>query len=248
MKRKTGLRFALLTVLLLALLTGAFFLYFGSYYHALPEALEALSSDDAVTVTREKDGWLLDGPGKTELLIFYPGAKVEAAAYAPLLRQISEGGLDVYLVEMPFRFAIFGLNRAGEIQQRYSDYVNYYVGGHSLGGAMAAVYAAGHDEDSEGDTVQGLFLLAAYPTKPLEEGISVPSVYGSEDGVLNREKLAEGRQYFPAAAKEVEIPGGNHAFFGNYGPQKGDGAAAITPEEQQEITAELLLGTLRGEE
>ena len=34
----------------------------------------------------------------------------------------------------------------------------------------------------------------------------------------------------------VEIEGGNHAQFGNYGPQKGDLPATISAEEQQART------------
>lgn len=83
-----------------------------------------------------------------------------------------------------------------------------------------------------GDDLDGLVLLAAYATKPLPEHLAVLELHGSADGVLNREKLAAGRQYLPASAVCEELPGGNHAQFGAYGPQKGDGAAAVTGAEQ----------------
>lgn len=93
------------------------------------------------------------------------------------------------------------------------EYENWYIGGHSLGGAMAASYAADHL-----DMLRGVVLLSAYPTDSLKEGeLSVLSIYGSEDKVLNMEKVKEGREYMPSDYTEICIDGGNHAQFGNYG-------------------------------
>ena len=61
-----------------------------------------------------------------------------------------------------------------------------------------------------------------------------------EDGVLDRQKLDAGIQYLPAGAVIQVIPGGNHAQFGSYGPQKGDGTALISPAEQWAETAALI--------
>jgi pimeloyl-ACP methyl ester carboxylesterase len=182
---------------------------------------------EGITVTELEKMWFFDGPGEEEALIFYPGAKVEATAYAPLLYQLAQAGIDCFLVEMPFRLAFLGMNRAEEIQENY-DYEKWYLAGHSLGGAMAASYAADHPQD-----IDVLVLLAAYPTKSLAaEGLSVLSIYGSEDGVLNMDKVETGRQYMPENYMEICIEGGNHAQFGSYGEQKGDNAAAISRKEQ----------------
>ena len=143
-----------------------------------------------------------------------------------LTKRLARDGVDCFLVRMPLNLAFFKMNAAGAIRAAYA-YDRWYLGGHSLGGAMAAVYAAGH-----GDDLDGLVLLAAYATKPLPEHLAVLELHGSADGVLNREKLAAGRQYLPASAACEELPGGNHAQFGAYGPQKGDGAAAVTGAEQ----------------
>lgn len=221
----------LIPLLVLVLLAGAFLIYTAIYYHADETALAALASDDRVRVSRVDCGWFFDGPSGTDALIFYPGAKVEAEAYAPLLHTLAAEGTDVFLVEMPFRLAIFGKNKAEGILSEY-DYDRWYIGGHSLGGAMAASYAAAHPE-----RLTGVLLLAAYPTKRLDESLTVVSIYGSEDGVLNLKKVAAGRDYAPAAYYEYVIPGGNHAQFGNYGPQSGDNPALISAEEQQKETA-----------
>ena len=36
------------------------------------------------------------------------------------------------------------------------------------------------------------------------------------------------------------IPGGNHAYFGKYGEQKGDGEATISREDQTKETVKIL--------
>ena len=219
------------TVLLLA---GTFLIYTGNYYRADNKAMEALVSDETVEVSEEDYGHLFDGPSEAKVLIFYPGAKVEDKAYAPLLRQIAEEAMDVCLVRMPFHLAIFGVNKAAAVIGKY-DYEEVYVGGHSLGGAMAAEFAAENPDD-----LDGVIMFAAYPTKKIPEDLSEISIYGSEDGVLNSEKYEAGKELAPADFSELVIEGGNHAGFGSYGDQKGDGAARITAEDQQEQAAEFI--------
>ena len=155
--------------------------------------------------------------------------------------QLAESGIDCFLVDMPFHMAFFGMNRAEEIMQEY-NYEAWYLGGHSLGAAMAANFAADYVEDHT-DGIRGLLLLAAYPTKDLSTSdMSVVTVYGSEDGVLNMDKIVAGRELMPQDYKEVCIEGGNHAQFGSYGTQKGDGTAAIPAEEQWARTVEVFVG------
>ncbi len=233
-KTRRGRRVLLWLGLALLLTAAAFLLYAADYYRADETALDALRSDGTVRVTRTGYGWLFDGPSETDALIFYPGGKVEETAYAPLLRRIAAGGTDVCLVKMPLRLAVLAPGRAAKVMAEQS-YENWTIGGHSLGGAMAAVYAAGHPEQ-----LRGLVLLAAYPTRALDPGLKVISAVGSEDGVIDREKLAAGEQYLPEDVQLCVIPGGNHAQFGSYGPQRGDGTARISPEEQWDETAALL--------
>lgn len=215
--------------LLLAVILLAFLVYTSNYYRADETARESLVSDDTVRITETGYGWLFDGPSKESVLIFYPGARVETQAYAPMLHLLASEGIDVCLVDMPFRLALFGINRADDIRNQY-DYDRWYIGGHSLGGAMAAFYAAGHELD-------GVILCAAYPTKTLDE--TVYSIYGTRDEVLDRDKLSEGKQL--ADTVECIIEGGNHAQFGNYGNQEGDGAADISAEDQQRLAVQYIL-------
>ena len=191
-------------------------------------------SSDSVSVTTISNGIFFDGNGTDTALIFYPGAKVEYTAYAPLMMELAENGVDCFLLEMPYNMAIFGLNRADAIMESYS-YDHWYLAGHSLGGAMAASYAANHTNQ-----LDGLILFAAYATSSLGD-LPTLAIYGGEDGVLNMEKLEDGVQYAQDYT-EVCIAGGNHAGFGSYGVQSGDGEASITQEEQWEQTVEEIMG------
>jgi len=240
MTKKTK-RTLLLAALLFALLGLAAGLYFGSDYEAGAEARALLSGAEGVQVETVREGWFLDGPGTRDAFIFYPGAKVEPTAYLPLLMTLSRDGVDCFLVKMPLNMAFFDMNAAARIQGNHA-YERWYIGGHSLGGACAALYAARH-----GAVLKGLVLLAAYATKPLKEDLAVLELHGSEDGVLNRKALEKGRQYLPATALQEELPGGNHAQFGDYGPQKRDGIPTLSRAEQTAWAADRIEKMILGE-
>ncbi|WP_022932575.1 alpha/beta hydrolase [Treponema bryantii] len=176
---------------------------------------------------------ITDTPG----IIFYPGGLVEYQAYLPLMEKLARKGAFCILVKMPFDFAFFDFGAAGRYMKLYPQIDRWYMAGHSLGGAMAASYISRHEEDFE-----GLILLAAYSTHDIsEEKLKVLSIYGSNDGVLNKSHYQKYRRNLPAVGKgltEIIIEGGNHAQFASYGAQKGDYMSEITPDEQQEKTAE----------
>lgn len=241
LRRKRGLWKKLLLSALLGLALAAIgcFGFLASYYRAAPDAAAALRSDSRVTVEPIGKGYFFDGPGTDAALVFYPGAKVESEAYAPLLRSLAEGGLDCFLIKMPLHMAVLDMDAASELQQRYG-YETWLLAGHSMGGAVAANYAG-----AQPDAFDALVLLAAYPSHPLPEALRLLSIYGSDDGVLNRENYEAGRAFWTADAEELVINGGNHAGFGCYGPQKGDGEAAIPAAEQQERTAEAILALMK---
>ena len=216
------------------ILTAGFFMYVSLYYHADETAEKSLISD-SVTVSETEYGWLFDGPGSESCYIFYPGAKVEETAYAPFLHSLADEGMDACLLKMPFHLAVLNPDAAEDVLEKYT-YSNWYVGGHSLGGAMASSFAADHGEE-----IQGVILCAAYPVKQLDPHLLEIVLYGTEDRVLNMEKVVEGREYAPERYTEMEIEGGNHAWFVNYGEQKGDGTAVITRKEQQEEAIRIIL-------
>ena len=225
------------------ILTAVCALYLGDYYPVDAEAMEAFVPAAPVISEAWKDGTVITRPeGRDPVagLIFYPGGKVEHTAYTPLMEALASEGILCVLVEMPFRLAVLDVNAADGIPEAFPEVEHWYLGGHSLGGSMAASYLASHTEDFD-----GLILLGSYSTADLSgSGLSVLSVYGSEDGVLNREKYAEYKPNLPEGFTETVIAGGNHAYFGAYGEQEGDGTATITPAEQLEQTVEAILTLL----
>lgn len=235
-------KIAAILLLAASILLVFVFWYVNDYYHSTVDIAEYQNNSSKVLVTEIDEGIYLDGPGEETAVIFYPGAKVEYKAYLPLFNKLSEQGIDCFLLKMPFNLAIFGQNKADDILEEYnSSYNSWYISGHSLGGAMAASYASKHLEE-----LTGLVLLAGYPINSLNDSVkaadfSVLSLYGSKDGILNLEKLKEGREYMPNDYTETCIEGGNHAWFGNYGEQDGDNTASISREEQQEQTVNAIL-------
>lgn len=215
---------ALILVGILAVLAIAFGIYVSDYYKAEPFDVVATGVSK-----EEHDDFYVYGDTQAENgLIFYPGGKVATDAYEPLMTELASQGICCVLVKMPFHLAVFDSNAADNVLEQVTSVDHWYIGGHSLGGAMAAVYAASHT-----DQLSGLVLMAAYPTKELPEDFPVLSLYGTEDGVLNQMKY----QKNIGLAKnltEIVIQGGNHGQFGNYGAQSKDKTAQITPFQQWE--------------
>lgn len=219
-------------ILLLAVTAAAFFIYTSQYYRASDEAVSLTKTDEKIVYSDELKSYLFEPDDTSDTqrgIIFYPGAKVEETAYAPLMKQLAREGYFGVLVHMPFHLAVLGSDAAEEIIEAYPDIEQWYLMGHSLGGAMAASYAGQH-----ADELEGLVLLAAYSTGDLSDtGLKVCSIYGEEDQVLSTETYQEYQPNLGENALEIVIRGGNHAQFGDYGAQKGDGAATISREDQQ---------------
>ena len=216
---------SLLTAVLLMVL--CFFVYVSDYYHAKAYQAEAVSADS-------EDYIVYGDKNSSTGFIFYPGGLVEAESYAPLLDRIVQKDVCCVLVKMPFHLAVFDSGAADRVIRDFPDMERWYIGGHSLGGAMASSYAQKHE-----DTLKGLVLLAAYPTDTLS-ALPVLSIYGSMDGVLNRKKYKDSIKNAEICS-EIMIQGANHAGFGNYGEQKKDNTAEISREEQWDTTASYIL-------
>jgi len=196
---------------------------------------------NSVSVELRDDGTLVFKPeNATKGFIFYPGGKVEYTAYQPLMAACAQQGILCILVEMPFNLAVLDIHAAEGIQRRYPEVEEWYIGGHSLGGSMAAYYLADHVEE-----YRGLILLGSYSTADLSEtDLAVLSVYGSEDTVMNRVKYDENKVNLPGNFTEIVLEGGCHAYFGMYGAQEGDGKPGISNEAQIFLTAEYIAGMM----
>ena len=219
-------RILLIVVLFVALLGLAGGVYFGTYSRATPEAAALLQGSDAVEVKAMDKGWLLDGPGTEAALVFYP-------AHGPCR---GRGGL--LPSENAAEHGLYGPERR-----------RGRPGGLCLRPLVhrRALPGRGHGRRLRRRARGGAF--GPHPpgaTKPLDQHLAVLELHGSEDGVLNRDKLEQGRQYLPSSALAEELPGGNHAQFGDYGPQKGDGAATVSREEQTRWAVDRIEGMILG--
>lgn len=240
--RKKRIRIGILSgVLLLIILVSGSAIYISDYYRADDIAIEAFSEQISVVET-ELDGVITYGTGQEDMaFIFYPGGKVEHTSYEPLMRAIAEKGIFCLLVEMPFNLAVLDMDAAEDIREQFPDIEYWYIGGHSLGGSMAASHLGDHVGEYE-----GLVLLGAYSTENLSDtDLDVLSVYGSEDKVMNREKYDKYLPNLPQDFTETVISGGCHAYFGMYGEQDGDGEPTLTEDEQILITADTIYQFMR---
>jgi hypothetical protein len=209
----------------------------------MPEAWAALQSDSQVTVT--VGPWLTFQPvmsAATTGLIFYPGGRVDYRAYAPTMNAIAAHGYTVVIVPMPLNLAVFAPDKAADVIAAFPQVKRWAVGGHSLGGSMAAHFAYAHPA-----SVRGLILLASYPAS--NENLStrtmaVVSISGTLDGLATPDKIGASRALLPANTHWVSIAGGNHAQMGWYGPQAGDNPPTISRAEQQQQVIAASVGLL----
>jgi dienelactone hydrolase len=218
-------------VLVIGLVAGAVWL---RPYTASAAAQTALHSDGAVTVTNgDKDIAFLPHVAPKLGLIFYPGAKVEPAAYAVYMHALAAQGYATFIAKMPLNIALLNENAAADIMAAHPAITTWAIGGHSLGGVAACDFAKGHH------SIQGILLFAAYPNGSIASlHVSVLSVSGSRDGLATPAKVNAAKPDLPASTQYVIIQGGVHAYFGDYGPQDGDGTPTISRDEaRQQILA-----------
>ena len=221
----------LLIVVLVIVLIGAIWLV----GWATVRAQEA--TERAVVVLRDngiqrEDGQLVFRPSfpNDKGLIYYPGGLVEPEAYAVTAQGIADAGYLVVIPKMPLNLAFTGINRADGIRADFPEIESWVIGGHSLGGAMAAEYAKNNM-----DSLDGLIMFASYPANN-EEFVNFPvpilTIIGSNDtGAPQQEAFYEA---ISDSARRFVIEGGNHRQYADYSFQKGDGIATISAVEQQD--------------
>ena len=212
-------------------------IYSSDFYRADATATTALQSIESVSV-KTTDSMAVFSPEEAQAgFIFYPGGKVEYTAYAPLMQKLAENGVTCVITKMPLNLAVMDIKAADDALDILSELDKLYIGGHSLGGSMAASYI-----DKTDYIFDGLVMLAAYSTADLTDNdIDVLLVSAGNDNVINREKESKYTVNLPETAWVCHIAKGNHAQFGSYGIQKGDGIATIPAEEQLQHTADAIL-------
>jgi dienelactone hydrolase len=221
----------ILTVLLAIILVGAGVFYF--WTQQTYEASDTLSQlVDKEDIHSEEDWLLFDPEGGADTgVVLYPGAKVEPEAYSYYGRQLAEQGYFVAIPNLRLNLAILDLNKAEQVIEKHPEMKSWYVAGHSLGGIGATSFSMNNQ-----DVVDGVILLGSYPSDSTDfSDVSMPmlSIYAEHDQLTTLDKIEDTKHLLSEQAELHEIKGGNHAQFGVYGPQKGDGDATISVEKQQ---------------
>lgn len=208
-------------------------------------AIDALADDAAVSVSVSSSRIRMDPTGEVRSvgLVFYPGAKVDPRAYARILRPLAEDGYTVVVLKLPFGIAFFDRNGAADVVGRDDGIDEWVIGGHSLGGTVAAGFANRSDRNE----VAGLLLWASFPASSLaaRTDLDVTSISGGNDGLATPAKIENSRSDLPADSLFIEIEGALHAYFGDYGSQDGDGVSGVSREVAQEQIIQSTLEQLR---
>jgi len=227
---KTILKILLGIMVILLVAAGGFVLWAVNPAQADSQAQQA-----ALQAQLLSDGTLYfvpDEPAKSTGIIFYPGGRVDYRAYSPLALALAKSGYPVYLLKAPLNLAVFNPNAAAAVVDEHPEIDRWLIGGHSLGGSMAASYLDGNPQ-----VPADLFILASYPAESNDLSgrvdLRVLSISASNDGLATPEKIDASRALLPVDAVFTVIEGGNHAYFGYYGEQAGDGQALISRDDQQ---------------
>ncbi|HET7901707.1 MAG TPA: alpha/beta hydrolase [Candidatus Nanopelagicales bacterium] len=248
-QQPTGWRAWLRGALVVLSLVGVGALWWLTPFVAVQPALAAMESDSAVTVD-EYPTQIVMTPTRTvsaTAVFFQPGARVDARAYAAVLRPLAEAGHRVVISKQPFGIAFFNTTAFSSAQAAYPDVVDWVVGGHSLGGTVACIDAESHDSDAE-HPVRGLLLYASYPATDMSTSLTaaVLSISGSRDGLATPAKIDAAKPLLPEGTDYQVIEGAVHAYFGDYGPQPGDGTPAISHDDARTRIGDLSVAFVNG--
>ena len=221
------------------------------YFKPLP-ALEAgslLVSDSAVRVEKIDGGmgFVPTTAVKSSGLVFYGASRVPYEAYSYLARACAKAGYTAVLASMPLNFASLAPSRASLAAKAYPAVSRWVLAGHAQGGSTAAAYVARSRKNGEGAPIAGLLLLASFPGKAVDlstNSLKVVTLGASRDALASPAKIAAAGHRLPAASRYIEIAGGNHSQFGEYGPQPGDGLSDIPGPNQREAAVEEAVGLL----
>ena len=231
-------RTVLAIIVVLVLLVVGFLFYANMVMRGEREYAIKAWTNPAISITSTDHSIVMTptGTASGDGLVFIPGAKVDPYAYLFKLSGIVEtAGVTVVITKPTLNLAFFDTRPLSTFTADAPGVDSWYVGGHSLGGVRSCMLADDPD-------VAGLVLFGSYCANDLSATeLEVLSIGGSEDGLSTPQKIADASSLLPATATFVQVEGLNHAGFGNYGVQSGDGVATITSAEaRDEITAALV--------
>lgn len=207
-------------------------------FKASDKAYEILETKHNYIIETLEDGSICFEPDKPESgFVFYPGGMVDYISYSPLMDKLASNNILCVLLKPKTNVPMFDVKEAEGITNNYPNVSEWYIGGHSLGAYLASEFVFDNIND-----FNGIVLLGGYSAKDLSNSnLKALCVYGSLDGVMDRQTYKENIKFLPSNFEEVIIDGGCHSYFGDYGIEGEDVIPTISQEKQIEITSEKII-------
>ena len=200
------------------------------------EALAAMESDERVAVAY--DDYLTLTPAATAPktgIVFYPGAYCDIRGYTPVWKEIAAQGYLVVAPKMPFDFAIFSPDAADEVRAAHPEIEQWIIAGHSMGGAMAGVYA-----DNNRDNLAGAIVFDSYPpgsNSLADADLPILLFERARADGSRSQKFIDNANLYPENAELKLIPGAQHMYYGSFdgGAYQEEWAPGIEREAMQKL-------------
>jgi len=242
----SGERVGIWTIGLLAIAVAGLLGFAGTPFAAPDGSVERAAAAPGVELTASQGGYGMEPTGTDPEtgVVFYPGARVDPSAYVPLLAPVADRAEVAVFVPRPgLNLAVLEPNMAAAVAAANPEIERWYVGGHSLGGAMACRYAA-----NEPAAVEGVVLFGAYCDRSIADtDLRVLAVGGTRDTVLGTDRGALRPETLPPTARIHQLEGANHTFFGSYAGQRGDSPATLSRDAAHAALRALLVDFLRNQ-
>lgn len=214
-----------------------FLTYFHIVFMADRDATLEVFRDDRVALEVISGSLLLSPTSEatTAGVLYVPGARVDPYSYLHPLVDVAASGVTVVIMDPLFNMALLDQRNLDELVAAAPSIETWTLAGHSLGGVRACMLA-------DDPRVTGLVLFASYCANDISHlGIPVLQVLASDDGLIDISAVNEARGLLPTSATTTTIEGANHASFGTYGDQPGDGLATLSRQQVRESVTELVM-------
>ncbi|MFH5835567.1 alpha/beta fold hydrolase [Proteiniclasticum sp. C24MP] len=228
--------------ILLIFASVGIYIYADDYYRPSVTAQSALQSVQGIEFTVEDGDLVFTPENPVGGVVIYPGGRVSERAYGLLGSKIAGMGYKTVIIKAPLKLSILS-NQAAKKYVEEEGLSDWVIIGHSLGGVSAARFT-----EKNPDKIRALVFLAAYPdggTDLRDAPFKVYSLVGTKDSVIDMENLEEAKVRLPVSMIEVDIRGGNHSSFANYGVQDGDTLPDIGYNAQQNFVLDVLRDAFR---
>lgn len=223
--------------ILMVFIGVGFYIYMDDYYRPSVTALSALQPVQGIDYSDENGDLVFTPENPIGGVVLYPGGRVSEKAYGLLGSRIAAMGYKTVIIKAPLKLSILS-NQAAKKYVEEEGISEWVIAGHSLGGVSASRFVLKNP-----DKIEALVLLAAYPDGGADLSdveFKVYSLIGTKDAIIDMAKVKEARVRLPESTVKVDIRGGNHSSFANYGVQEGDSLPDIGYDEQQNFVLDVI--------